>query len=255
MAEETDGVREAFDDALRIALTVATQLGERVARLREQFARKREARAVQTNHELEARFEAERGAMRASLMPLEKNGWWERATVNDIATARETAVAWRDYDDVARETDATIQREIRERYGIDVDNAEGDPGRVATAIRVAESERASELAKAKQVTDELTAAQLLLVAADRQDQASDLAAEPNAQSDEGEYDSATRRRTFADSLAGKVEQTTIDARLLADGENARHPREAVLTQSARFAKSSRGVSATGQRRERGIQGR
>ena len=34
MVEDTDGVSEAFDDQLRIALTIASQFGERIARLR-----------------------------------------------------------------------------------------------------------------------------------------------------------------------------------------------------------------------------
>ena len=37
MADETDGVGETFDDSLRIALTVASQFGERISRLREQL--------------------------------------------------------------------------------------------------------------------------------------------------------------------------------------------------------------------------
>ncbi|WP_268234424.1 hypothetical protein [Mycetocola zhadangensis] len=38
MAEETDGVGESFDDSLRIAITVASQFGERISRLREQMS-------------------------------------------------------------------------------------------------------------------------------------------------------------------------------------------------------------------------
>jgi len=51
MAEETDGVGETFDDSLRIALTIASQFGERIARLREQLARQREASASQEARE------------------------------------------------------------------------------------------------------------------------------------------------------------------------------------------------------------
>ena len=71
MGEGTDGVGETFDDSLRIALTIASQFRERIARLREQLTRKREASATQEARELESRFEAERGAARASLAPVE----------------------------------------------------------------------------------------------------------------------------------------------------------------------------------------
>ena len=40
MVEDTDGVAESFDSALRIALTVAGQMGEKLARLREEHARR-----------------------------------------------------------------------------------------------------------------------------------------------------------------------------------------------------------------------
>jgi hypothetical protein len=226
MAEETDGVREAFDDALRIALTVATQMGERVARLREQFARQREARAVQTNRELETRFEAERGAMRASLLSLEQAGWWERATVTDIANARETAVSWSDYDGVAREANDKIEREVRDRYGIDVSRPGADPAEVAEALRTAESEHAQAVAQRERDEQDLAASDLLLLAADRRDRES-MQASSDQRAIVPTYDSAQRREALAASLVGIVDQKAVDARLLADGENARHPREAV----------------------------
>jgi hypothetical protein len=255
MAEETDGVREAFDDALRIALTVATQLGERVARLREQFTRQREARAVQTNRELESRFEAERGAMRASLLPLEQEGWWERATVNDIANARETAVSWSDYDDVARETSNTIEREVHERYGIDVSRPGADPVEVAEALRTAESERAKVVAERERDREELVAADMLLLTADRRDREV-LRAASSEQAERPDYDSASRRDGFAASLAGVATPETIAARILADGENARHPNEAIGARGSQAPKVRRAGQTREQQRQRsGISGR
>jgi len=255
MADETDGVREASDDALRVALTVATQLGERVARLREQFSRQREARTVQANRELEARFEAERGAMRASLFPLQQHGWWEGASVTDIANARETATAWSDFDDVARETNDTIEREIRERYGVEVNQSEANPAEVAEALRTAESERVAESAKREREGEELTAAELLLLAADRRDRESahakvyERAANPD-------YDSVARRAEFAANLVGVAEPATIAARILADGENARHPSEAVVSGETRAPEVRRIAGRREQQRERsGIAGR
>lgn len=247
MAEETDGVREAFDDALRIALTVATQLGEKVARVREQFARQREAGTLQTNRELEARFEAERAAMRASLLPLKQDSWWERASVIDIANVRETTVSWREYDEVARDTNDIIESEVQARYGIDADRPGADPAEVAESLRTAAWERANAQAKAERTTEELTAAQLLVAAAN----ARDRDAVANSGTDELDYDSDARRAGFAAALVGKVDPATIDARILADGENARHPREAVLSQGVRIPKPKRGVGAKVQQRERG----
>ena len=121
MAEETDGVGEMFDDSLRIGLTMASQFGERISRLREQMSRMREASARQEYREVGARFEAERGAARASLAPVQQAEWWNTAGADDIARVHETATVWRDHDDAAREAGDTIRLELRQRYGIDVD--------------------------------------------------------------------------------------------------------------------------------------
>jgi len=249
MAEETDGVREAFDDALRVALTVATQLGERVARLREQFGRQREARATQVNRELEARFEAERGAMRASLLPLQQHGWWEGASVTDVANARETATAWSDFDDVARETNETIGREVEERYGVDVAQPRADRAEVAEALRTAESERAQAVADRERDGAELAAADMLLLAADQRDrEAAQLAS--SQQAARPDYDSTARRDAFAASLAGIAAPETIAARILADEENARHPNEAITARNVQASSVRRPGPALERQRQR-----
>jgi len=240
MAEETDGVREAFDDALRIALIVATQLGERVARLREQFARQREARAVQTHRELEARFEAERGAMRASLLPVKQEGWWQHATVTDIANARETAVAWSDYDDAAREANDTIEREIHNRYGINAADPSVNPAERTEALRTAESERAQAVQDRQRNGQELAAADLLLLAADRRDREA-TRLDSRTEAAQPDYDSEARRDEFASHLVGVAGPETIAARILADGENARHPKEATRRGDSGSSKVKRGV--------------
>jgi colicin import membrane protein len=70
-------------------------------------------------------------------------------------------------------------------------------------------------------------------------------------SGELEYDSSERRERFAASLEGKADQKTINARILADGENAKHPREAVKSQSGKTAKPRRSSKSGMQQRDRG----
>ena len=275
MAEETDGVGEMFDDSLRIALTIASQFGERVSRLREQMSRMREASAGQEYRELEARFEAERGAARASLTPVQQQEWWNTAGVDDIAQAHETAAVWRDHDETAREAGETIRLEVRQRYGIDVDAPGADPAAVAAALRDAEKYRAEARAERERSREELTASQILFANADRHEREAQELAERDWNSDEkradnwtlaaeatGEsrvegddagldYDSSERRRQFAASLEGKADQRTIDARILADGENAKHPREAVWTPPGRAAKPRKKAKSVVQQRTRG----
>jgi hypothetical protein len=263
MAEETDGVGETFDDALRIALTVASQFGERIARLREQLARQREADATQEARELSVRFDAERGAARAALAPIQQSRWWDQAQPQDIADAHQTATEWRDFDDVAKDAGTTIKEEVEQRYGIDVDAPGADPAAVAVALAQAERDRADAAAERSKSTEELTAAQLLFAQADRhereaqekarRDQEHDVS-DPAAPLDGLEssaadlqtvsanerardvarengpqlYDSSERRREFANSLEDRgIAKEAIAARMLADSDNAKHPREAV----------------------------
>ena len=285
MAEETDGVGETFDDSLRIALTIASQFGERIARLREQLTRQREASANQEARELQARFEAERGAARASLAPIEQAEWWNQATPEDIAGVHETATAWRDVDDVARDAGDTIKNEVRERYGIDVDAPGADPAAVAAAVRDAERDRADAATERQRAGEDLTASQLLFANAERYERENREAADRDWNIDdldglagtdltagdehseqavkaadvarvergagELDYDSSERRERFAASLEGKADQKTINARILADGENAKHPREAVASQSGKAAKPRRSGKSSVQQRDRG----
>lgn len=277
MAEETDGVGETFDDSLRIALTVASQFGERVSRLREQLARQREADARQEARELQARFDAERGAARAQLAVVNQPEWWNRASVEDIAGVHETATAWRDHDDAAAAAHDTIRREVRERYGVDVDRPGADPAVVAEALRTAERDRAQAREERRRAGEDLTASQLLLASAEGRDrdadedrarawEADDSDAAAQADRDAADaaqeardaredssvaYDSAERREAFARSLEGTAGEQEIRGRLLADTGNAKHPREAVTTPTGRSPRPRKSRAGVTQQRDRG----
>lgn len=278
MAEETDGVGEAFDDSLRIALTVASQFGERVSRLREQLARQREADARQEARELQARFDAERGAARAQLTVVNQPEWWNRASVEDIAGVHETATAWRDHDDTAAAAHDTIRREVRDRYGVDVDRPGADPAAVAEALRAAERDRAQTREERRRAGEDLTASQLLLATAEGRDrdadedlarawEADDPDAAAQADTDAADaaqeahharadssvaYDSAERRETFARSLEGTASEQEIRGRVLADTGNAKPPREAVTTRTGRSPRPRKSRAGVTQQRDRGL---
>lgn len=277
MAEETDGVGEAFDDSLRIALTVASQFGERISRLREQLGRQREADARQEARELQARFDAERGAARAQLAVVNQPEWWNRASVEDIAGVHETATAWRDHDDTAAAAADTIRREVRERYGVDVDRPGADPAVVAEALRTAERDRAQAREERRRAGEDLTASQLLLASAEGRDrdadedrarawEADDPDAEAQAYRDAADaaqearearedssaaYDSAERREAFARSLEGTASEQEIRGRVLADTGNAKHPREAITTPAGRSPRPRKSRAGVTQQRDRG----
>ena len=144
---------------------------------------------------------------------------------------------------------------------------------MAVALRDAERDRAEARAERERSGEELTASQILFTNADRHERealgwaerdwnsgdfagadiadfheferrdddwkrAAEATGESRAEGDEAglDYDSSERRRRFAASLEGKADQKTIDARILADGENAKHRRQAVRSQPGRAAK-------------------
>ncbi|WP_411720440.1 hypothetical protein [Mycetocola sp.] len=240
----------------------------------------REAAAQQEYRELENRFEAERGAARASLEPVMHAEWWDTAHVDDIALVHETATVWRGHDDVARAAGDTIRREVQGRYGIDVDAPGGDPAAVAAALREAGQARADARAERERSAEELTVSQILFGSAERREREAQERAEKgwgpgdidgadipasNEFTERGsgwkqsgdtasveDYDSSERRQKFASSLEEKaITKETIAARILADGENAKHPREAVKTTTRKAAKHRGSAPSAVQHRERG----
>lgn len=290
MAEENDGIADALDGQLRIALTVAAQLGARFSRIREELARTRQAQTEQQNRELQARFDAERAAARAELAPVYDRTWWDAASVDQTAGVHETATAWHGIDPEADRAAERIAEEVRDRYGLDVHDLDADPAAVREALARAERTRsAAATSRGESVVDVaeagafLTAAETLdRVAEDRQRQANERderAAETDAALDvdqlrsEAEndrdvtdalrgdsndnradaaeaFDSAERRERFASSLEGNADRDVIDARMTTAADQARHPREAVLAAPKRAAKARKASTGQAQQRER-----
>ncbi|MDQ3722587.1 MAG: hypothetical protein M3376_05855 [Actinomycetota bacterium] len=228
MTDQADGVEEALEATLRIALTVAGRIAERHAREREQQLRSAQAASEQEARELRNRLDAERGSARAALAPVARDEWWERAYPGAIAEAWETANTWKDTDPDAQRAHDRIAAQLSDRYGIDVRELGADPAAVRDALERREQDRqqgGAERAAARQ--EEAEAAHLLAgsddVEPDQQPQeeavSGDLA--------ETLYDSADRRRDLASSLETIADRETIDARVLADVNQARPAAEAV----------------------------
>ena len=162
--------------------------------------------------------------------------------IDDIAQAHETVTVWRDHDEIAREAEGMIRLEVSERYGIDVDAPGADPAAVAAALHDSDRDRADLCVERQRSGEELTASQIPFANADRHEREAQERAERDWNSDErradgwkltaeatgesrveGDDDSSEHRRQFAACLEGKVDRRTIDAGILADGENAKHP--------------------------------
>jgi antitoxin component of RelBE/YafQ-DinJ toxin-antitoxin module len=127
-------VEGELEGVMRTLVAAAGRLGENMARMREDRARRAEAESVQRARETSAQFEQERAMARAQVQPTREPAWWDRASAEDVAQAYETTSAWKDHDPDLAQAHARMGDELRERYGIDVDNIGADPQRVADVL-------------------------------------------------------------------------------------------------------------------------
>lgn len=263
MADESDGIEEAFDGQLRIAVTAAGRIGEALARAREDAARRAQAQSEQEARELLSRFEAEKRAARVELGSVFRSDWWDRATPEQIGGALITARAWGSEDPEAVRAEGRIRDELRTRYGVDVNNTGADPAAVQAAVEAEQLRRQSDTERQRSATEQAEA-----VALSRQADEADRAAEAARTSvdvapDEGEreqaqvraereqnraaatrekaeplYDSAERRERDADKLEQRgVGKEAVSAKMAADVSQGKPATAAVKAQQTQSAKA------------------
>lgn len=263
MADESDGIEEAFDGQLRIAVTAAGRMGETLARAREDAARRARAQSEQEARELSSRFEAEKRAARVELGSVYRSDWWDRATPEQIGGALTTARAWGAEGPEAVRAEGRIRDELRTRYGVDVNNTGADPVAVQAAVEAEQLRRQSDTDRQRSATEQAEA-----VALSRQADEADRAAEAartsaDATPDEGEreqaqvqaereqnradatrekaeplYDSAERRERDADKLEQRgVGKKAVSAKMAADVSQGKPATAAVKAQQAQSAKA------------------
>lgn len=280
MAVESDGIEEAIEGQVRVAITAAGRVGEMIVRAREEAARRAQAASDQEARELTSRFEAERQTARVELASVYRAEWWDKATPEQIGGAYTTARAWSGEDVEAVRAEQRIRDELRTRYGVDADNAGGDPVAVREAIERADRERhGADEQRRKAAAEETEAAALLrhAEAADRGAVERRVGADRAPEVDEYErlqeaavdaehqaadarreaaprYDSAARREATARELEQQgVSQEAIAAKMRADVSQALPATEAVKSKPGRVttARPGRARSAKVQRTEMG----
>ncbi|MDO4143986.1 hypothetical protein [Clavibacter michiganensis] len=204
MTDQGDGIDDELSSAARVAITVATQMADRLTRAREEAARTAQGRSVHEVKQLQQRFSAERDAAVAKVSVVERPEYWERSSLMEQASMHETAQQWKDVDPRAQAASETIGRELRERYGIDVTNPQANPDAVRAALILREraeatqaaatteksgrGEAAVETALAGAALDE--AARLDARAASERNDGQAIAAEPDADVDTSRTDRA-----------------------------------------------------------------
>lgn len=209
---------------------------------------------------------------------MQQQEWWNTAGVDDIATAFETANAWRSVaPDIARTSDH-MHEELRGRYGIDVNNLDADPTAVREALARAQQDRSAAAESRGESGKDYAEAALLLTVADQLDRKAaerdhdqERAENTNEEPAEGlsreeltgkadvtrddaanAYDSAGRHESFAaDMEKSGVDPQLQKVRLVADRENGTHPDVAVATKPGKQAKARNRSQGPGLQRERG----
>jgi len=260
---ESDGIEETFEGTARVALTAAGQLGEQLARLREEQLGRARARSEEEGRQYALRLHAERDAARAQLTPVRDDRWWTTASPQDIAQAYTTARSWEHVDAQAAQAAARIRTEARDRYGVDLDSAPLDTAAMDAAFARGQALERQATAERQLEREDLAQAQALLAQADRAERAAeearrdsgvgvddvlaavalDAPATPSsdrrpveehereaAQARDGAavaYDSAERRAAFAADLESKgLDRELVATRMRADVSNAEPATEA-----------------------------
>ncbi|AYD89936.1 hypothetical protein D5R93_07680 [Actinomyces lilanjuaniae] len=220
MAEESDGIEEALEGQLRMLVSAAVQVGERLAREREEALRRAGARSGQEPGELRSRYgygvEAdnagaarEAGSLGARLMQDRARYEYADAGAEGVRSAWDRAEAQRLLAQADREDQRAGETAVAAEH-------EPDPGERARAVAEAEQRE---------------------VAADR------------AREDGRTlYDSAERRASTARDLEARgIDREVVATRMRADVSQARPATEAVRARTSRRVPRARGARV-GQRR-------
>ena len=250
MAElQADGVFEEAEGNIRQQLMAAAQLARTAVQARHDAAQRATRRDLEEARQLQAQLDAQRVAARAELAPVHNASWWDQAQVRDVARAYETAVTFRDEDQAARDAEARIRQELRERYDVEVLETGADPAVVRATLVDRDTERAERDERQAQARDDQDLAAGLVVGAEVLEVTADLADAEEAQDlrdlaadvehdAELSWDSAERRELHVEGItAGPDQAAAATAWKQADVDQARHPREAV--QGGRKGKSPR----------------
>lgn len=214
MVEDTDGIEEAFEGQVRVLVTAAGQVAERLARAREQALRRAEAHSEQQARQMRSRLEAERHAARAELAGVYRKEWWDRATPEQIGHACQVARVWAQEDPEAVRAEQRMREELRTRYGIDADNTGAPAAAVQAALERAERDRTHAGTERTREQADRAEAHRLTQDADRQDR---LAAEArSAASLEADPDERLRAAREAEQRDAKADHLRSDGRAMYD---------------------------------------
>ncbi len=182
--------------------------------------------------------------------------------MGDIARAYETAVTWRDDDEVARGAESRIRQELRERYNIEISETGADPATVRDALdrdgatqRDPSAERDEARREQTHTAGLIAESEILEFEIDREDERGEaerfdeaLALEEDANRI---WDSAVRREQHSEQLGQRGEPEAAAAWKQADTDQARSPQEAVKSTRPKRSPRPKTKKRAGRAIERG----
>lgn len=186
MADESDGIEEALETTVRLAVMAGARLGSEIARAREERLREQRRVDEREAERLAQRFEAEKRAAVAEVSQVHRADWWERADAERIGQTYATARAWAPEAEEAARAERKMREELHERYGVDLDRT--DPRAVAAEVeawrRRLEGQRRQDVDRERsaEIAERAEAAVLLDQAA-RDDRQADVAREDERRAD------------------------------------------------------------------------
>lgn len=252
MSTQPDGVNDLLSRDLQAAMAVAGRWGEMMARQRAERLRQHVMEQQHRRRELEERFEAERAVMRTELAPVDQDRFWETAKPTDIAGHYGLARQWEHHDDVAKAARGRIEKEVKDRHGLSVDDYLTD--HAAEQQRADSSNHELAAREAKDAQPEHAEAARHAAAAAQGDLQNDTDARHAAADTEELWDSGDRRARLADRLMAALGGTEagrdgVQARLAAERDQGTPPVDAVWsTKRGPKARKSTGPGA-GRERE------
>jgi hypothetical protein len=155
---ESDGMDEVLDGGMRQSMMIASRIAATLARRRQESQRQQENQDAQAAHEAQARLTADRSAAHAVLAPLNRDQWWDKAELHDIATAHAVAEGWKDHDPTALAASEEIRRQVFTRYGIDTRDIGSDTAYLESGIRTVVTDKARQYALERSQEETRTAA-------------------------------------------------------------------------------------------------
>ena len=223
MSTQSDGTHDALSKDFNALMGIALRVGETLARKRTEAKQQQLLAERQRRKELDERFEAERAVMHSDLARVNHEQYWDTARPTDVANQYATAVEWEDHDEVARESRATIEREVEQRYGMSVDEYTGVD---QSSTRSGQEERAQN----EQVDAERDHAEAarLAGAVNAGNAANEQASDAAFQDAADMWDSGDRRKALADALMAEFGDTPegkdgVEARMSAEEDQGTPP--------------------------------